>query len=171
MRLTAFAVLPVCFFTALLVSGCSTLLNPYEAEFSCPEPELGKCVSVQTAYKESFLATPPKPQQNSDADDCVECRLAKRGGDKKEVSSEDGQAAAGPSTPVESEYQEALYKRVTSLLKAPVTPMVVAPQVMRVLLLPYVSDADELYMGRYTFFFVDKPRWSIGDYLVDKGER
>jgi len=34
---------------ALLLCGCSTVLNPYQSSFNCPETESGKCVSVQTA--------------------------------------------------------------------------------------------------------------------------
>ena len=53
-----------------------------------------------------------------------------------------------------NDYQEALYKELAGLLKEPITPVVAPPKVMRVLLLPYKGDANELYMLRYIYFFV-----------------
>jgi conjugal transfer pilus assembly protein TraV len=68
-----------------------------------------------------------------------------------------------------NDYQEALYKELAGLLKEPLTPIVAPPKVMRVLLLPYKGDSNELYMLRYIYFFVEEPKWILGDYLSGAG--
>jgi len=141
--------------TVIFLSGCSAALNPYASEFSCPETEKGKCVAVKTAYEES-LNPLVKPEMGAKEGECKDCREEK--------------SPASGQTPPESEYREALYKRMTGLLKEPETPMVVPPQVMRVLLLPYRGEGGELFMARYAYFFLDRPEWILGDYLVEKGD-
>jgi len=37
---------------------------------------------------------------------------------------------------------------------------------MRVLLLPYKGEGNELFMLRHVYFFVDEPRWVLGDSLL-----
>lgn len=63
------------------------------------------------------------------------------------------------------DYQEALYGRMAGLLTEPETPMVVAPKVMRVLMLPYEGQDRELYLYRYAYIFTDQPRWILTDPL------
>ncbi len=71
-----------------------------------------------------------------------------------------------------SDYQEALYGRMAGLLKEPETPMVVAPKVMRVLMLPYEGQDEELYLYRYAYMFTDRPRWIMTDPLkTSQGEQ
>jgi conjugal transfer pilus assembly protein TraV len=48
--------------------------------------------------------------------------------------------------------------------------VVVPPQVMRVLILPYTGDERELYMYRYVYMFVDEPRWLLKNPLSESGE-
>ena len=134
--------------------GCSAVLNPYASEFNCPETEKGKCVAVQKAYDES-LNPLVKHEPGAKEGECGDCR-------------EEKSPASGSGSP-EAEYREALYKRMTGLLKEPETPMVTPPQVMRVLLLPYRGEGGELFMARYAYFFLDRPEWILGDYLVEKG--
>ena len=66
------------------------------------------------------------------------------------------------------DYEHDLYGRITDLLQAPSTPVVVPPKVMRVLLLPYEGKENELYMLRYAYIFVDRPHWVLSSPL--KGE-
>ena len=70
-----------------------------------------------------------------------------------------------PTTATES----ALFDKFSGLLKEPVTPVVAPPKTMRVLLLPYTGQDNEFYMLRYVYFFVDEPRWFMGD-SVSSGE-
>ena len=74
--------------------------------------------------------------------------------------------------PGSGDYQEALYDRMAGLLKEPETPMVVAPKVMRVLMLPYEGKDEELYLYRYAYIFTDRPRWILTDPLkTSQGEK
>lgn len=109
-----------------VLAGCS-LLNPYASDFTCPETDNGKCVSVSQAYDES-RADP----------------------------------AAGPG-PAAGGYEDALYGRMAGLLREPEAPLVVPPKVMRVLMLPYEGEEDELYLYRYAYIFTDRPRWLLND--------
>lgn len=135
-----------------LLCGCSTVLNPYQSSFNCPETENGKCVSVQTAYRESLNPL----LKNGETGDCQDCG--------KEAPDDTG------ASPREKEYRAALLGRLTGLLREPETPMVAPPQVLRVLLMPYKGDGGELFMPRYAYFFVDRPSWILDGYLVEKGD-
>jgi conjugal transfer pilus assembly protein TraV len=135
----------------LLLCGCSAVLNPYQSSFNCPETEKGKCVSVQTAYRESL-----NPLVKREGEGCADCGKEK--------------PAEMDASPEEKGYRAALLSRLTGLLREPETPMVAPPQVMRVLLLPYKGDGGELFMPRYAYFFVDRPSWILDGYLVERGE-
>jgi len=151
---TRYSWLVVVFF----LCGCSAVLNPYASEFNCPETEKGKCVAVKTAYDES-LNPLVRHEPGAGESECRDCK------GEKPIEKP---PASGTGSP-EAEYREALYKRMTGLLKEPETPMVAPPQVMRVLLLPYRGEGGELFMARYAYFFVERPQWILGDYLVEKG--
>lgn len=135
----------------LLLCGCSTVLNPYQSSFNCPDTENGKCVSVQSAYRESL-----NPLVKSEEEGCADCGKER--------------PAETVASPEEQRYRAALLSRLTGLLREPETPMVAPPQVMRVLLLPYKGDGGELFMPRYAYFFVDRPSWILDGYLVEKGD-
>lgn len=152
----------------LLTSGCA-LLNPYESSFSCPETANGKCVSVQTAYRESKLPAVSNPAEpvtdrkeeagpNSSDSACFDNACSDRKSDLAQNSSSS-----------ESRYRSALFDTFSGLLKEPVAPIVAPPRTMRVLLLPYTGQENEFYMLRYVYFFIDEPRWLLGD-TVSSGE-
>ena len=153
----------------LLMSGCA-LLNPYESSFSCPESYNGKCVSVQTAYSESSGvsvkakdAAADQSHENCGPESenhgaCAESRMESAGANPS--SKENGAL---------TKYRAALFDKFTGLLKEPVSPVVAPPKTMRVLLLPYTGQDNEFYMLRYVYFFVDEPRWLLGD-TVSSGE-
>ena len=153
----------------LSMSGCA-LLNPYESSFSCPESYNGKCVSVQTAYSESSGGT--AKTKNAAVDKSHESC-----GPESENSgacTESSKELAGTDLQLKengalTKYRAALFDKFTGLLKEPVTPVVAPPKTMRVLLLPYTGQDNEFYMLRYVYFFVDEPRWLLGD-TVSSGE-
>lgn len=128
-----------------LVSGCSVFM-PYDSNFSCPSKFNGKCVSIQGAYSDSLA-----------------------GNDKETQSARQESGNVAPAITKEESahltYKESLYKRFDGLLKEPKMPIVLPPQVMRVLLLPYKGEGNELYMLRYVYFFVDEAKWALGDSL------
>jgi len=153
----------------LLMSGCA-LLNPYESSFSCPESYNGKCVSVQTAYSESSggVAKAKNMAVDQSYENC---------GSESEnpcACTESSKESAGTDLQLKengalTKYRTALFDKFTGLLKEPVTPVVAPPKTMRVLLLPYTGQDNEFYMLRYVYFFVDEPRWLLGD-TVSSGE-
>ncbi|MDI6615089.1 MAG: type IV conjugative transfer system lipoprotein TraV [Syntrophaceae bacterium] len=133
---------------AVLLGGCS-VLNPYKSEFTCPQKENGKCVGVETAYDESLQK--------------------KNKYESLEPASQNlpGKSSTGQAEKVNLLYQEEVYRKLTGLLRDPVTPLIAPPRVMRVLLLPYTGDGGELFMPRYVYFMADDPRWIMGDYLKE----
>ncbi len=135
-------------------AGCSSILNPYDSDFKCPKTENGRCVDIETAHEESLAKTGRK---NSDAGKppCEGKGCEEKAGDIKDRA---------PAADIV--YQEELHKKLAGLLAQPVTPVVAPPSVMRVLMLPYKGDDNELYMLRYVYIIVDGPKWIMGDYLL-----
>lgn len=152
----------------LIMNGCA-LLNPYESSFSCPETSNGKCVSVQTAYSES--ATVSGRDNEKPADHKDEGCEADNGADGACLGGKKGasQNPASKDNSTYNRYRTALFDKFSGLLKEPVSPVVAPPKTMRVLLLPYTGQDNEFYMLRYVYFFVDEPRWLMGD-TVSSGE-
>lgn len=153
----------------LLMSGCA-LLNPYESNFSCPESYNGKCVSVQTAYSESSGGVAKTKDAGSDQlhENCVP-ESDNFGACTESRKESVGTTPASKENGALTKYRAALFDKFTGLLKEPVTPVVAPPKTMRVLLLPYTGQDNEFYMLRYVYFFVDEPRWLLGD-TVSSGE-
>ena len=131
---------------AILLGGCS-ILNPYKSEFTCPQKENGKCVAVEKAYDESLAGKTGK-------------------GERSEPLKKDG-LEKGADKRGALLYQEEVYRKLTGLLREPVTPLVAPPRIMRVLLLPYKGEGGELFMPRYVYFMADDPRWIMGGYLKE----
>lgn len=143
--------------TLLLFSGCSTLISGYNSEFQCPNTFKGKCVSVKEAYKESVEGTEINPlvKENPKAGEakthCTNCQ------GQAEAS---GQQSAQTQSP-EYRYRDALYKKLSSMIGKPSTPLVVPPEVVRVLILSYTGSNNELFSYRYVYFFATEPKWVI----------
>ncbi len=141
---------------AALAAGCSTV-GIYDSEFSCPASYNGRCVSLPEAHR---LAN--QGQDNAQSDPSVIKA-------KKDEDGEDGEAtplkivAPNGTEVAQSKYKESLYKRLDSLVREPKAPIVAPAQVMRVLLLPYKGEGNELYMLRHVYFFVDDPKWVVSD--------
>ena len=129
-----------------LLSGCSTLMNPYHSSFSCPNYYRGKCVSLSEAYNESIHNTDGAP--------------AKAQKQLKQMSI-NTQSSANEKTA--SIYKQQLLNKIGKLVKQPKTPIVVPPTTMRVLILPYVNNQNELEMGRYVYFFTGEPKWIFSE--------
>jgi len=136
----------VCF----VLSGCTGLVSPYSSKLQCPNTYKGKCVSVETAYSES-----------------INNPLIKQESTVKQENSQESSEKGDPADTKEKEktpryvYEEALYKKLASLIEKPSTPIVVPPQVMRVLILSYTGSENELFSYRYVYFFATEPKWII----------
>jgi conjugal transfer pilus assembly protein TraV len=137
-------------------AGCTG----YSSEFSCPNTYNGRCVSIQGAY-EIALAGKDSPEY-----DPAYKQKQKDGGKNGKNATELEEQQSDPEEVAHASYKESLYKKFDVLLKEPNTPVVAPPQVLRVLLLPYKGDSNELFMLRYVYFFVDEPKWVLGDSLV-----
>lgn len=133
---------------AFLLAGCSAVFNPYKENFTCRGGSPGKCSSTPEIYSEAVGAGKTAAQ--------VDPLLSS----PKVVS----------ITANESAYREAELAKAAKLLKQPVTPIIVPPAVMRVLILPYQGEGGELNMMRYAYIMSDKPKWIMGDYLVKQPE-
>lgn len=143
------------FIFILALSGCAGVMNPYSSSFQCPKMENGKCVSVRTAYNES-----------TEGHDYHDLWAEGRSGKKEKSGFSDSTMQANADL-----YQSSLYGRLNGLLQSPKSPMVVPPQVMRVLILPYTGDDNDLYMYRYVYMFLDGPTWLLKNAISSEASR
>jgi len=141
---------------ALLLAGCSAAVNPYQSEFSCPQAEKGKCVSIPQAYVESFNKT-------DNTTKILENYFPSL--DEERAKAEKG------LTKTETEYVDALFNKMTKVLKDPQTPILTVPKVVRILILPYRDkDGKTLYFSRYVFTVTKEPQWVFENLLTGIGD-
>jgi len=163
----------------LCLWGCGTIVNPYKDDFSCPDYDQGKCIKVEGAYRESLQKkknSALNEKENKAA--CEKCRKEAKTNNVSEdeyctacTSTEKAEYKSNSPTGLsETIYQRAVNKKLASILKQPSTPLMAPPQVIRVLVLPYRGDSNELYMMRYIYLLIDDPRWVVGNYLIDAEE-
>ncbi len=55
------------------------------------------------------------------------------------------------------------YQMVSGLLEEPKKPILQPPKIMRVLLLPYEGEGQELFMTRYVYVKVEESDWILSD--------
>ena len=68
----------------------------------------------------------------------------------------------GMPTPDFSESDQR-YHLITGLLEEPQKPILQPPKIMRVLLLPYEGEGEELFMTRYVYLKVEESDWILSD--------
>jgi conjugal transfer pilus assembly protein TraV len=61
------------------------------------------------------------------------------------------------------EAQENRYKVLTALLQQERQPMLLPPKIMRVLMLPYEGQDQELFMTRYVYIKIEDSNWILTD--------
>lgn len=121
----------------LVVFGCASAMNPYSENFTCPIMENGKCVPISQAYQESVTGQQITLEE------------------KKQKEQSD-------YSPVEEAYRDALFMKLSNLLREPKTPLVVPPKVVRVMILPYQdATGKEFYSARYIYTIVEEPQWIL----------
>jgi conjugal transfer pilus assembly protein TraV len=59
--------------------------------------------------------------------------------------------------------QNSRYKTLADLLENPDAPMLNPPKILRVLVLPYKGDNNELFMTRYAYIEIEKAQWILTD--------
>lgn len=127
----------------IMLTGCS-IFNPYNGDFTCPKTYNGKCVPPKQAYQESLENTPGEDE-----------KAIKPLKDLKDLNLK--------GSMIEATYQNALFEKLTSLLKEPTTPMIAPPEIVRVLILPYKGEGAKLFMPRYVYIIIDEPKWVLGN--------
>jgi conjugal transfer pilus assembly protein TraV len=139
------------------LTACSAkTFNPYDDEFDCPAIDRGKCISVDDAYRESYAEHDFPQQEISPSPETAEPDNG-----QYDRAGEDGKDLARHRQTARYDYQETLYKELSGMLKEEETPLVIPPKTMRVLLLSYTSQSNELYGDRFIYFFATEATWSI----------
>ena len=71
--------------------------------------------------------------------------------------------ATETTSAVQDEAQGERYRAISELLEAPETPLLNPPKILRVLLLPYRGEANELFMSRYAYLEIEPAEWVLTD--------
>ena len=129
----------ICLLVLSLVSGCASVkdaVNPYEENFKCRAKDSeGKCVDTPSAYKEARLP------------------------DNQGMDSSTSSTSSASASQIEA--QNSRYKTLADLLEAPETPVLNPPRILRVLLLPYKGENNELFMTRYAYLEIEPAQWVL----------
>jgi len=121
---------------ALLLSACAPakdVINPYNENFKC--------------------------RATDDEGKCIDTPTAYK-------EARYPQDAEGESSLAEEEQQaiqDNRYRILTELLQEPNKPLLQPPKVLRVLLLPYRGESDELFMTRYVYLKIEDAKWILTD--------
>ena len=71
------------------------------------------------------------------------------------------EGATETTSAVQDEAQGERYRAISELLEAPETPLLNPPKILRVLLLPYRGEANELFMSRYAYLEIEPAEWVL----------
>jgi len=129
------------FLWVVLLAGCAPVhdtLNPYEENFRCrAKDDTGECIDTSSAYKKARY---PKITE-------AEVEL--------------------PAHQLKLQAQESRYKILAELLQETRKPLLQPARILRVLLLPYRGENNELFMTRYVYLKIEDSKWI----LTDLGEK
>ena len=118
----------------LLLAGCGPVLNPYNEDFKCrAKDDAGECIDTPTAYQK-----------------------ARHPETKAEVPQ-------NPTETAKHDLQDNRYRIVTELMKEGKKPLLQPPKILRVLLLPYKGEDQELFMSRYVYLKIEDSQWVLTD--------
>ena len=140
----------------LFLCGCHSVFNPYDDAFQCPEISEGTCTSIPDAYQQSVSGN---ASVDSECKECMEQSLEQNFDPPAPPSME------GPR----SLYQEKKFKKLNSLIQSETPPMVVPPEVVRILVLSYTGMQNEMFGYRYIYFFATQPSWALSAGIEDGG--
>ena len=111
------------------------------------------CAQVKDAvnpYEENFRC-----KAKDSEGQCLDTQAA-----YKEARLPDGQGGENSNTS-QIKAQNGRYKALTNLLEAPETPVLDPPKILRVLLLPYKGENNELFMTRYAYLEIEPSQWVL----------
>ncbi|MGB3224810.1 MAG: TraV family lipoprotein [Desulforhopalus sp.] len=118
----------------ILFAGCGPILNPYNEDFKCrAKDDAGECIDTPTAYKKARY---PESVPNE---------------------------APEPTIGLKQEIQDNRYKVLAGLLQEEKKPLLQPPKILRVLLLPYKGEGEELFMSRYIYIKIEDSKWILTD--------
>ena len=112
------------------------------------------CAGVKDAvnpYEENF-----KCRAKDSEGKCVDTPAA-----YKEARLPDNQGTDSSTSTSRIEAQNSRYKTLVDLLEAPETPVLNPPRILRVLLLPYKGENNELFMTRYAYLEIEPAQWVL----------
>jgi len=121
---------------ALLLSACAPakdIINPYNEDFKC-----------RATDDEGKCIDTPSAYKEARYPQTTE---------KKSGHSDDELQTA----------QDNRYRILAELLQEPRKPLLQPPKVLRVLLLPYRGEDDELFMTRYVYLKIEDAKWILTD--------
>jgi len=145
-------------------AGCSPIakvVNPYDEDFNCKAPsDTGKCMDTPTAYLEARYPSTVQDDPDKYLDDGMRGNLA--GNKKAELQATFPRPLQlkTESDPLPSKEDKRL-KNISGLLDQPQAPILAPPKILRVLLLPYTGEGEELFMTRFVYVQVEKPQWIL----------
>jgi conjugal transfer pilus assembly protein TraV len=134
-------------------------MNPYNTIASCILilSLFTACSPLKTAinpYEENF-----KCRAKDNEGKCVDTPTA-----YKDARYPDIDEGADPAVnDAKQEVQGNRYRILAELLQEPKKPLLQPPKVLRVLLLPYKGEDDELFMTRYVYLKIEDAKWILTD--------
>lgn len=138
------------------LQSCATLkemVNPYDEQFHCRAKDTeGKCVDTPTAYQDARY---PQP--------AVEDPAKKDGKVYLFGSAISEEPIPTPPISAKDAAKASQYKSITDLLDNPEAPLLKPPKILRILILPYKGEKNELFMTRYAYLEVEKASWVLTD--------
>lgn len=117
---------------------------------------LSACAPVKDVinpYNEDF-----KCRAKDDAGKCIDTPTA-----YKEARYPETKGTSEPADAMKQLAQDKRYKLLTELLQEPKKPVLQPPKILRVLLLPYQGEEEELFMTRYVYVKIEDSRWVLTD--------
>ncbi len=121
----------------MLLTGCGPALNPYNENFKC--------------------------KATNNEGECIDTPTAYKKARYPEVVQDESSSASGP----ENEVQDNRYRVLAGLLQEEKKPILQPPKILRVLLLPYKGENEELFMTRYIYVKIENSDWILTD-LTEK---
>jgi conjugal transfer pilus assembly protein TraV len=121
---------------ALLLSACAPAkdaINPYNENFKC--------------------------RATDDEGKCIDTPTAYQEARYPQVA----EGESGPTEDEQQAIQDNRYRILAELLQEPQKPLLQPPKVLRVLLLPYRGESDELFMTRYVYLKIEDAKWILTD--------
>jgi conjugal transfer pilus assembly protein TraV len=176
-------ILPLLLLVSL--SGCAKIINPYEENFKCrTKDDAGKCIDTPSAYKEARFPDAEDTDTVCTNADGEKVPCPKTDGNPTECRDVEGAIIPCPQTQDDITIkkvskinihqltaQNNRYKALTELLEEPDKPMLEPPKIMRVLMLPYKGESDELFMTRFVYLKLKDSQWVLTDIREQAGAR